>query len=706
MTRASPLACSHCGLRLLGGGIEQEVGGVPGRFCCGGCLLAATVSRAHGDASVASALFVRLGLAAFFAMNVMMLTLPTYARHVYGESADGPLFEVLRWMAAALTVPVIALLGGPLLRSARGGLLAGRSTSDLLILLAVSAAFALSMTNLIIGQPDTYFDTTVMLLVIVTGGRFVESTAKARATEAIRRQENAAPEMAIRLEANARVPVEPDELVVGDVVEVRPGDAFPTDGVVVDGEGDVDESLLTGEARPQSKCVGSRVAGGTVSLDARLRVRVDTIAAESAHARIEDLLEEARAKPSEIERAVDRVASFVVPIVLVIAAVAGGYWGVTSGADEGVLTAVAVLVVACPCGLVLATPIAISRALGTAAGKGIVVRSAKVLERLASLGAVLFDKTGTLTEGALCVEAMAVRSGRLGVDDLLRRAAAVEEGVSHPIARAIVQEARRRGLRWRPAENVRVWPGCGASGVVDGVLVGVGTGELFRRLGFGRAGEGRVSIATIEGDEARVAIGETVVDGVEDTVARLRRDAIAVRLVTGDASPSGAAVRAFAPHEIESGLTPEEKLRYVECFGASQPEQIAMVGDGVNDAPALAAADVGIAVADATDLARQSADVLLVRDGVAQVPWLLAHARRTRRVIQQNLGWTLAYNAAAIALAASGRLDPLVSAAAMIGSSLLVIASSKRLAAPAPSDLQTDATQKTAAAPLSPAAAQ
>ncbi len=679
MTVSAALGCDHCGLPLGRRAIHGEIGGVPGRFCCGGCLLAANVTRARGDPSIAAALLVRLGLAAFFSMNVMMLTLPTYARHVYGEEGDGPMFLVLRGMAAVLTVPVLLLLGGPILSAAYQGLMRRRWTADLLIVLAVGAAFGLSAANLLDGRPETYFDTTVMLLVLVTAGRYVEAIAKAKATDAIRRQSNLGSLRATRIQGNARSEVDPAVLLVGDVVEVGPGGAFPADGRIVEGEADVDESMLTGEARPQPKAIGSEVAGGTVSLDGRVLVRVERMAAESAQAKIEALRDEARALPSTIERAVDQIAGVVVPLVILIAACAGAWWGVADGLDRGVLTAVAVLVVACPCGLVLATPVTISRALSAAAARGIVIRAAPVLERVAGVGRVLFDKTGTLTESVPGIERIEVCAGRLGVNELLSLAASVEEGVSHPLARAVVAEARRRGLRWCEARNVRLRPGRGACGFVDGVLVGVGNASLCRELGLSNGQSSRVAIVTAEGDVATVCLGETLAPGVEDTVRELRRAGIAVRLVSGDETPASGVGRPFAPAEIAMGLSPQGKLEYLERAKREAACSVAMVGDGVNDAPALAAADVGIAVGNATDLARLSADVVILRGGASAVPWLLSHARRARRVLRQNLFWALAYNSVAVGLAATARLDPLVAAVAMIGSSILVLGNTTRL---------------------------
>jgi len=671
--------CAHCGLRLGRRVVSGEIGGIESRFCCGGCLLAANVTRARGDESVAAALLVRLGLAAFFSMNVMMLTLPTYARHVYGETAEGPLFVVLRGLAAVLAVPVLFLLGGPLFAAARQGLARGQWTSDLLVVLAVAAAFGLSVANLVAGRPDTYFDTTVMLLVLVTGGRYVEATAKARATAALRR-ESPGPRAALRIRGGRREEVEPGVLRPGDVVEVGPGGAFPADCRILEGEADVDESVLTGEGRPRWKGVGSAVAGGTVNLDGVLRMRVERAAADSALARIEELLDEARSEPVGIERSVDRVATFVIPLVLWIAAGAGGWWGFAEGVDEGVLAAVAVLVVACPCGLVLATPVTIARGLSAAVERGIVLRSAAVLERAARVRRVFFDKTGTLTGPAPRLDAIERRSGARTADELLAFAAAVEEGIAHPFARAIVAEARRRGLRWPKAQDVRSHPGRGAFGLVDGVWVGVGAGDLFGALGLSVSRPAGVTVATRDGDEAALEFRDALVPDAEDALREIRSAGLSVRLVSGDPVAPPAGFGSFGRGEISTGLSPAGKRALLERARREDRGAIAMVGDGVNDAPVLAAADVGVAVATATDLARFSADAVILAEGLSAVPWLFAHARRVRRVVHQNLFWALAYNSVAVGMAAASKLDPLVAAVAMIGSSILVLGNASRVA--------------------------
>ena len=675
MTAPASGLCDHCALPIGRRALEAEIGGQVGRYCCSGCALAATVTRARGDPAIASALLVRLGLAGFFTMNVMMLTLPTYARHVYGEDGEGVMFLVLAGLAGLLTVPVLILLGGPIVGGAVRSLRARRASSDVLIAIAVGAAFLLSVANLAHGSVETYFDTTVLLLVLVTGGRYAEALAKARATESVRQTVSAeAPQVAL-VEERGRRWVEVGSLRPGDVVEIGPGDRVPTDGRVIEGEADVDESLLTGEPTPQWKGVGSSVAGGTCSVDGKLRIRVEREAARSADARIAALLEQARLEPSEIEASVDRLAAWMVPVVAALALGAAVGWWAAGESETGVLAAVAVLVVACPCGLVLATPVAIARALSGAAENGVVVRSASVFETAAAVDTVFFDKTGTLTQITPRLAAIEVHAGELSERALLGFAAAVEDQVGHPLARAIVSEARARGLDLPRAETVRVVPGRGVHGVVGGERIGVGNAELARTFGLSPSGDG-VWVFTGSGALARCSFEEEWAPGASEAIADLRNAGLEVGLLTGDSRPRLAVEDVFGDREVHVGLRPKEKLDAIRT--ARRRACVAMVGEGVNDMPALAAADVGIAVSGASDWSRVSAGVALLRGNVDLVPAFLLEARRLRRIVRQNLAWSAGYNGIALALAASAQLTPVVAALAMVGSSLIVLANSRR----------------------------
>ena len=674
-------ACAHCGLPLGRRPVRGTVAGAPGRFCCYGCVLALQVTRARGEDGAAAATLVRLGLGVFFAMNVMMLSMPTYAPYVYGAAeADGPLFGVLRLLALVLTAPVLGLLGGPILASAWRG---GGVNTDALIVLATGAAYGLSVVNTLAGRSGVYCDTAAMLLVLVTLGRYLEASARAEAGAAVRAMLAPGPVHAVRLRAGAREPVVPDALVPGDVVLVAPGAAFPTDGVVVEGLGGADESALTGESRPVPKAPGASVAGGTCSLDGLFSVRVTAAAAASAAARIASLVEAARRERTAAERTADRVVARLVPTVVAVALGAGVWWTAHGGLERGLLVALAVLVVACPCALGLATPVAVWTGLAAAARRGVIVRTAPVLERMAEIGHVLFDKTGTLTDGMPRLVAVDAADG-LSADAVLARAAAVEEGLGHPIARAIGAAAAARRLPVVRASDVRLIPGRGVRARVGRESTVVGSlAFATEMLGLHTAVAEPPGVAVVGGSRllGTLRFAEVARRTARPAVEALRRLGVGIGLVSGDARADALVPAVIAPGEAALGLLPEEKVARVRALRAQAAGgAIAMVGDGINDAPALAAADVGIAVAGATDLARLTADVVVVGTDLRKVPWLLAHARRVRRVSRQSLAWAFAYNAVAVGLAASGALTPVVASIAMLASSVAVVANARRLA--------------------------
>jgi heavy metal translocating P-type ATPase len=667
--------CAHCELPL--GRRPAIAHGA--RFCCYGCVLAWQVTRARGEPGAAATILVRLGLGVFFAMNVMMLSLPAYAPYVYGAAAgDGPLFVVLRVLALVFTVPVLVLLGGPILASAWRS---GGASADGLIALGTIAAWALSVGNTVAGRPGVYFDTAAMLLVLVTLGRWLEARARADAGAAVRRTLAPAPALARRVRAGGREAVRPDALVPGDVVEVPPGGAFPTDGTVVAGVGGVDEGMLTGESRPVVKEPGAAIAGGTCSVDGLFRVRVTAPAAASAAARIAALVETARTARTAAERTADRVAAALVPVVVATAAVSAAWWWRADGPERAVLVALAVLVVACPCALGIATPVAVWTGLAAATRRGVIVREATVLERAAAVGRVVFDKTGTLTGAVPRLVAIDAADGT-SADDVLACAAAVEAGLDHPIARAIAADAARRGVRASAATEVRAVPGHGIRARLGGEPVIVGSVRLAaHELGRPIADPVPGAVAVVRGGRllGTLRFIEGLRSSAAESVATLRELGAGVTVLSGDAVADALVPALFRPDEVHVGLAPADKVAMVARLRGNGGRPVAMVGDGINDAPALAAADLGIAVASATDLARLTADVVLLGDDLRRVPWLLQHARRVRLVIRENLAWAFAYNAVAVGLAAAGRLNPLVASIAMLASSAAVAANARRL---------------------------
>ncbi len=677
--------------------VAAKIGGEDLEFCCYGCVIALQVTRARGDQGEAATILVRLGLAIFFAMNVMMMSLPAYAPHVYGSdsiSADGSLFIVLHVLALVFALPVLLLLGVPIFRSALRAR-SGGFGADTLIVVGVFTAFTLSVARTWQGVGPVYFDTAVMVLVLVTIGRYLEAQAKARAGAAIRRELTPGQSTVVRLTEVGSESVQIDDLRIGDRALVAPGQAFPADGAIAAGKGWVDEAALTGESRPVLKTPGSAVSGGTCSLDGTFELLIQREPRYSATARIARMVTEASREPSPLQRLADRAALVFLPGVVVIALATGFYWTTSSGIDRGILNALSVLVVACPCALGLATPIAIWFGLNEAARRGVIVRSAAALERSGKVDCVLFDKTGTLTQSVPQMTACQPAPGcGLSPDDVLIRTALLERGQSHPLARAIEAAARTRpdvarALDSLDATDVRTVAGGGILGTVLGDSYSAGSREFAaeqihpNQLPPSQSGDGPC-VLLCNGSEllGTLRFAEQIRPTAAELLQRLRTNRCSVGLLSGDRGKNSAVANLMHPSETKFGLSPGQKLREVRAAQQQQRQHggaVAVVGDGLNDAPALAAADLGVAFGDPTDLTRMSADVVIINDEMLLVEWLLRHARRVQVVVRQNLAWAFAYNALAVGAAAAGQLNPLVASVLMLVSSGVVIANARRL---------------------------
>lgn len=677
--------CAHCDLPLGRWPVRATIEDQTLHFCCTGCALAQQITRAHGEDGALSATAVRLGLAIFFAVNLMMVGMATYVPAVYGGvdpgQVDGPLFLVLRWLAMALSAPVILLLGAPLLRAAR----TGWRTTDGLIVVGVAAAWGVSVVNTLRGSNIVYFDTAAMLLVLTTLGRHIEARARMEAGHAVRAVLHPDNAEVRRRRGSAVEHVRAEQLVPGDVVVIYPGEAFPTDGVVVTGIGGVDESSVTGEAAPVVREPGEGIAGGTCSVDGWFDMRVTASVADSTTARLAAMVDEASRARSQVERTADRAAAWLTPALILLALVAGVWWGVAESPARGVMVALSVLVVACPCGLGIAVPAAMWVGLRAAAKRGVIIRRAEALERLWKVRSVLFDKTGTLTDRIPAVTRIDAEPGWTATA-VLGLAAALERELAHPVARAIAAESRRQRVPLPAVETARVLPGLGVEGRASGAEVGIGSIRFARDVAGiavdAHPDDGspvvvlrdRQLIGTIWLRERRLV-------SVATAVALLRGLGMRTGVVTGDVSAAALVPVPFSPAEVSAGLPPAGKVARVAAERQHGTGLVAFVGDGINDAPALAAADVGVAVGDARDLARMTADVVVLGPHApADVAWLVHHARRVHRIVVTNLCWAFGYNAVAVAIAVAGRLDPLVAAFAMIGSSLAVLVNTRRAA--------------------------
>jgi P-type Cu+ transporter len=577
-------------------------------------------------------------------------------------------FSGWEWASLVLATPVVFYAGWGIHRSTLGSARHGVAQMDTLITLGTLAAWSWSVVVLVAGlDADTYFEVAAVVTTLILVGRLLEAGAKRRSGDAIRRllELGAHDVRVLRDGREERVPIE--TLAVGDLFVVGPGEKVATDGVVEDGRSAVDGSMLTGEPVPVDVGPGDGVTGATVNTHGRLIVRATRVGADTALARIAALVDEAQSGKAPAQRLADRVSAVFVPVVMVIAALTLAGWLLAgASAADAFTAAVAVLIIACPCALGLATPTALMVGTGRGAQLGVVIRGPEVLERTRRVGTIVLDKTGTVTEGRMELADVTPLNGA-GRADALRLAGAVEAASEHPIGRAVAAAARAETGDLPPVRDFENLPGMGVRGTVEGHAVEVGRGE------------GAVTVSWDGEPRARLALRDAVKPTSAEAVSALRGMGLAPVLLTGDAQETAASVaREVGIERVIAGVSPAGKADEIRRLQASG-EVVAMVGDGVNDAPALAQADLGLAMGTGTDVAIEASDLTLVSGDLRAAADAIGLARRTLRTIRANLFWAFVYNVAAIPLAAAGLLNPIIAAAAMAASSLFVVGNSLRL---------------------------
>jgi Cu+-exporting ATPase len=598
-----------------------------------------------------------------------------------------------------LAAPVQWLLGRQYVRGAWKAARNGTANMDTLIALGSTAAYVYSVAVLIgmaAGLPavgeHVYFETAAVILTLITLGKLLEARAKGHTSDAIRKLMDLAPRTARLLRDGEEIEVAADDLMVGDWVVVRPGERVPVDGVVVEGRSSVDESMLTGESLPVNKAVGSEVIGATVNRQGRLVVEAQKVGAQTALAQIIRLVEQAQGSKAPIQRVADQVSAVFVPIVLVLAALTFVGWLLVAqaGFTVAMVNAVAVLVIACPCALGLATPTAIMVGTGRGAEMGVLFKNSAALEAARQVQVIALDKTGTITRGepnVVKVQVVAASS----TDEVLGITAAAERGSEHPLGDAVVRAAQARRLVVGQPQQAEALGGRGIRAVVDGRTVLVGSPRYLQEQGFTlNALEETIATWQQQGQTVvltavdgllygLLGIADTVKEGSVEAVRQLRQQGRDVVMITGDNARTAQAIaREVGIDRVVSEVLPEEKVEVVRQLQA-EGQRVAMVGDGINDAPALALADVGIAIGTGTDIAMEASDVTLVSGDLRGVARALALSRQTMRTIYQNLFWAFIYNIILIPVAMLGGLVPMLAAAAMAFSSVFVVTNSLKL---------------------------
>jgi heavy metal translocating P-type ATPase len=634
---------------------------------------------------------LQLIAAVVFSMQVMILYLvqlyPLYSRGDFTSSA----VRNIQYVTWALATPVLFFGGNSILRGAWRALRARTATMDTLVAIGTLSAYGYSVYITLTGQGEAYFDSVAMITTFIMVGRYLETLGGNQARKDIRTLLSMQPEEALRKSEDGWLEVAASKLQKGDVILIKPGQRVPADGQITDGAAALNESMLSGESAPVEKSEGDLVFAGTIVTDSALTVSIENPPATSRLAQITRIVEQTLSSKPPIQRLADRASTIFAYAIITIALLTGIGWHLSGlPISEAILSAVAVLVVACPCALGLATPLAITVTLGHTTREGIIIRKAAALETAAQIDRVAFDKTGTLTQGKVEVVSVHVEEDqKVDQEELLRSAAAVEQFSEHPLAKAIVS-ANDHELP--PSQDFRALRGLGVSASVQNgsqKRVMVGSQKMF---------DVNIKMRLVEEAESRAERGEIVIwvgwnenvfgfislrDEPRPTASEmlhmLHDEGIKTSMLSGDHPKTTAAIAEGLGVETYEGNCPPERKASLIKEWQEKGERVAMAGDGVNDAPALAQADLSITAAGGTDVAGETSDLVMTRDDLTLIPWFIGISRRTRRIIKENLGWAFAYNIVAVPLAVAGVISPVIAAAAMATSSLLVVGNSLRL---------------------------
>ncbi|NQV23934.1 MAG: cation-translocating P-type ATPase [Rhodopirellula sp.] len=763
-TGHEPGTCSWCGLPVASSWFGSRratvseaasAGAVPSpstvepsedEFCCFGCRFASQVTQDRGESGHVQWTLTRLGIAIFCTMNVMVFTMALWSQDVYdvdrSQALVASLSELFRWLCFVSATPVLFLLGIPIAVAAGAELSRGRITTDLLVVLGVVAAFAYSVVSLLAGNGHVYFEVASMVLVLVTLGRWLEARGKLQTGELLESLERLIPATSRLLLASSEVETPTADLKPGDRVRVLAGERIPADGVLeseteISGEtvGDdrsfrvaIDQQILTGESDPVTRRSGEEVVSGTVPVDSSIVVRVTRPSHEGALSQILDAVRRARAQRGRFQTAADRTAAWFVPFVALVAVATFVGNALTGSFADGVLTSLAVTLIACPCALGLATSVAVWTAMRHAAERGILFRSGEVLERLSAVKAVRFDKTGTLTSGRPSVSSFICdeksnQNQVATVADLICRESthSFSKAIASYLSAAACAGQELSETNWQPVQNapestdrssddgiemlsrvriqdVRTVSGLGleavlknSAGVSGETVVWLGSQRFLEtnRCRLSSELQESLEVARRE-DQSTVLIGwDHLVRGVFTLQEDIREEAalavdacrelgLDLGILSGDLAVHAKRLGHALEIPASGELLPDDKLKILNAV-QRDTGPVLMVGDGINDGPAMAGADVAASLGGGTDLSRDAAGVCLLRDDLSGVPWVIGLARQTRRVIRQNLFWAFGYNTVGMALAVAGLLNPVFAAGLMFGSSAFVLWNSQRL---------------------------
>lgn len=678
--------CYQCGIPITGRPLKFEVNGKMEDFCCFGCYLINKTTGLRGDEGTALAFLGKFGFGYFLSMLVMMLSMYIYGSHfVDPNDPEMRLFVgFIKWVILVFSTIVMAVLGVPILKNSFSKENLLNFNTDTLIAVGAFSAYFLSVYSVFTDKNAIYFETATMILVLVTFGRYLETSSRVKASNFMKQLMDLTAKKAVLITEDGEKEVPVEELKVGDTVRVLPGEKIGVDGVVVSGIGHVDESILTGESKPVLKKEGDQVFAGTTSIDGSFKIRVEKPQSQWTLNRFIEIMKEIRNTKAPINRLADRIAFYFLPVVFFLGISSFAYWFYMEGFEKALIVSLSVLLISCPCAFSIGAPLALWIGLGQAMKDGIIVKSAEVLEKLASVKTVFFDKTGTITEKLMDVS---VFEGDETTKDIIY---SLEKCSEHPVAKSFVQWCD--GCKEKEVRDFKVHFGLGVSGEVEGRKYYLGNAEFMKQLGVdvsrftekarisSENGEIVVYLADQEGVLGFVSFRQKIRKEAPVTVAALKKLGLKVEVLTGDTEYFAKSIRKELDVDVMANLLPEDKLKIIK-EEKEKGKVVAMVGDGINDAPALTMADIGIAMGCGTDLTRESANISLIGDDLRKIPLLIILSRKVKRVIYTNMFWAFIYNIVGIGFAITGHLTPVFAALAMVLSSVFVIGNSLRVKA-------------------------
>jgi Cu2+-exporting ATPase/Cu+-exporting ATPase len=680
--------CYQCGIPITGKPLKFEIDGEKKDFCCFGCYLIYKTTGVRGEEGTAVGFLGKFGFGFFLGMIVFMLSTYIYGAHLTPDDPQAQMFTTfIKYIILILSTPVMLLLGIPIIWNAFNGGKLNIST-DLLIAIGSFSAYFLSVYSVLTNKPHLYFETATMILVLLTFGRYIETSSRAKASNFMRELMKLSPKKAVVIRDGKEIEITPEEIKVGDIVKITPGEKVPADGIIIEGKGHIDESILTGEVKPVLKKEGDELFTGTTNIDGAFKIKVHKPAEDWTLNRFINLMKEIRSSKAPINRIADTIAFYFLPVITAIAVISAVYWYYQEGFEKALIIFLSVLLISCPCAFSIGAPLALWVGLSEAMKEGIIIKGADVLERLASVKKVFFDKTGTITERNLDIVEVKLD------EEYLKLACALEKNSEHPLGKSIVSYCQKNKIDCEDCkiEDFKAHFGLGIEGIVNGKKVYIGNKKFMEKLGLKipedletierRAEENAeipVFIAVNNEIKGIILFGQKIKKEAPKAIEALKKLGIKVAVLTGDTKYFANILREkLKISEVYAELLPEDKVKIIR-EEKKKGNVVAMVGDGINDAPALAEADIGIALGCGTDLTRESANISLLSDDLRKVPLAIILARKVKKVIYTNMFWAFIYNIIGIGLAVMGKLSPIFAALAMILSSAFVIANSLRV---------------------------